>query len=79
MELMLSLLFQMRSFIMEIGTASDGENEDDSEESREKILSQPLSREELYVTEDALVNFKSELAVLELEIQVYCLLCLQRN
>ncbi|XP_031257922.1 protein PTST, chloroplastic [Pistacia vera] len=78
---------------------SDGENEDDSEESREKILSQPLSREELrslltdserqklvkklseanqqnrylkrqlYVTEDALVNFKSELAVLELEIQ----------
>ncbi|KAJ0100051.1 hypothetical protein Patl1_21289 [Pistacia atlantica] len=77
---------------------SDGENEDDSE-SREKILSQPLSHEELrslltdserqklvkklseanqqnrylkrqlYVTEDALVNFKSELAVLELEIQ----------
>ncbi|KAJ0077456.1 hypothetical protein Patl1_35964 [Pistacia atlantica] len=99
MELVLSLLFQMRSFIMEIGTASDGENEDDSEESREKILSQPLSREELrslltdserqklvkklseanqqnrylkrqlYVTEDALVNFKSKLAVLELEIQ----------
>ncbi|KAJ0074593.1 hypothetical protein Patl1_37546 [Pistacia atlantica] len=78
---------------------SDGENEDDSEESREKILSQPLSREELrslltdserqklvkklseanqqnrylkrqlYITEDALVNFKSKLAVLELEIQ----------
>ncbi|KAJ0076881.1 hypothetical protein Patl1_35971 [Pistacia atlantica] len=78
---------------------SDGENEDDSEESREKILSQPLSREELrslltdserqklvkklseanqqnrclkrqlYVTEDALVNFKSKPAVLELEIQ----------
>ncbi|KAJ0074607.1 hypothetical protein Patl1_37577 [Pistacia atlantica] len=128
MELVLSLLFQMRSFIMEIGTASveespplnsenfysDGENEDDSEESREKILSQPLSREELrslltdserqklvkklseanqqnrylkrqvcillfaskkalthilFVIFYALVNFKSKLAVLELEIQ----------
>ncbi|KAE8684660.1 Protein PTST [Hibiscus syriacus] len=45
------------------------EDEHASEDSPEQTLAKPLSNDELHETEDALLNFKSELAVMELEIQ----------
>lgn len=90
-----------RAYSMPVSLAEDRavDAEDDSEDSPQRILSQPLSNDELmslladserqklmmklseanqqnrflkrqlHINEDALVNFKSELAVMELEIQ----------
>ncbi|KAK4277993.1 hypothetical protein QN277_015900 [Acacia crassicarpa] len=45
------------------------EDEDASENLKEKILEQPPTSEQLQIKEESLVNFKSELAVMELEVQ----------
>ncbi|GMY24708.1 protein PTST, chloroplastic-like [Fagus crenata] len=49
--------------------SEDYSSNDHATESPKELLPQPLSRDELHIKEDALVNFKSELAVLELEVQ----------
>ncbi|XP_041003366.1 protein PTST, chloroplastic isoform X2 [Juglans microcarpa x Juglans regia] len=49
--------------------SDDYSSSDDAIEMPEEVLAQPLGSDELYIKEDALVNFKSELAVMELEIQ----------
>ncbi|GMY24719.1 protein PTST, chloroplastic isoform X2 [Fagus crenata] len=49
--------------------SEDYSSNDHATESPKELLAQPLSRDELHIKEDALVNFKSELAVLELEVQ----------
>ncbi|XP_034224850.1 protein PTST, chloroplastic isoform X2 [Prunus dulcis] len=51
------------------GETYSGNDEYAHKDSQENHLSQPLRSNELHIKEDALVNFKSELAVLELEIQ----------